>query len=104
RLTQSDEISTKANCYCSKNNANIARLSYLLKTFPECRIVVPIRRPESHAASLLRQHQNFLKLQADDNFVLRYMRDIGHFEFGQIHKPIQFPGFKLEQYDLNSPD
>jgi hypothetical protein len=48
---------------------------------------------------LLRQHQNFLKLQAEDDFIKRYMRDIGHFEFGQIHKPFQFPGFDAEIYD-----
>lgn len=90
--------------YCSKNNANIARIPYLVQAFPDCRIVVPVRRPESHAASLLRQHENFLKLQAEDEFVSRYMRDIGHFEFGQIHKPIGFPGFDAGRYDPQTPD
>jgi hypothetical protein len=90
--------------YCSKNNANIARIPYLLQAFPGCRIVVPVRRPESHAASLLRQHENFLKLQAEDEFVRRYMRDIGHFEFGLIHKPIGFPGFDPGRYDPKTPD
>ncbi len=90
--------------YCSKNNANIARISYLTESFPGCRIVVPVRRPESHAASLMRQHNNFLKLQADEPFVQRYMRDIGHFEFGLIHKPLMFPGFQIGNYDPSSPD
>jgi len=90
--------------YCSKNNANIARLSFLKQTFPECRIVVPVRRPESHAASLLRQHRNFLKLQAEDDFIKRYMRDIGHFEFGLLHKPIRFPGFDAKAYDPATDD
>jgi hypothetical protein len=91
-------------CYCSKNNTNIARIPYLLEAFSGCRIVVPVRRPECHAASLLRQHQNFLKLQAEDEFIRRYMRDIGHYEFGLIHKPIQFPGFEANVYDPTSGD
>lgn len=90
--------------YCSKNNGNIARIPYLLDAFPDCRIVVPVRRPESHAASLLRQHENFLKQQADDDFIRRYMRDIGHFEFGQIHKPMAFPEFVATAHDPMTPD
>jgi hypothetical protein len=90
--------------YCSKNNANIARLSYLKSVFPDCHIVVPFRRPESHAASLLRQHHNFLRLQSEDDFVRRYMRDLGHFEFGVIHKPIEFPGFDPDRYDPTTGD
>lgn len=90
--------------YCSKNNANIARIPYLGQAFPGCRIVVPVRRPECHAASLLRQHRNFLELQADDEFVLRYMRDIGHFDFGRIHKPIGFPGFDAARHDPATGD
>lgn len=100
RLTQRKDANSIATvCYCSKNNANIARIPFLKAVFPGCRIVVPVRRPECHAASLLRQHQNFMELQADDGFIKRYMGDIGHFEFGQIHKPIQFPGFKADAYD-----
>ncbi len=90
--------------YCSKNNANIARIPYLLEAFPGCQIVVPLRRPETHAASLLRQHLNFLKLQKDDEFIRRYMRDIGHFEFGRIHKPLLFPGFDTGAFDPVTPD
>lgn len=105
RLAQGKEVPVNTTArYCSKNNGNIARLAYLVQSFPECRIVVPLRRPECHAASLLRQHQNFLRLQADDDFIRRYMRDIGHFEFGQIHKPIQFPGFEAERYDPTTGD
>ncbi len=85
--------------YCSKNNANIARIPYLLENFSGCKIVIPVRRPECHAASLLRQHYNFLKQHDDDPFVLRYMRDIGHYEFGKIHKPIAFDGFSSEKYN-----
>ena len=99
RLAQGkDDVAGTAR-YCSKNNANIARIPYLVDAFPGCRIIVPVRRPESHAASLLRQHRNFLKLHAEDDFIQRYMRDIGHFEFGRINKPIQFPDFDAKSYD-----
>lgn len=90
--------------YCSKNNANIARVSYLLKSFPDCRIVVPVRRPECHAESLLRQHNNFSMLQARNSFVTRYMSDIGHFEFGNLHKPFFFRGFEPEQEGTHHSD
>ncbi len=90
--------------YCSKNNANIARLGFLAEAFPGCRIVVPLRRPETHAASLLRQHRNFLAQQAEDDFIRRYMRDIGHFEFGLNLRPMMFAGFDPEKYDPKTPD
>lgn len=34
-----------------------------------------------------------MKQHASDPFTLRYMRDIGHYEFGHLHKPIAFAGF-----------
>ena len=84
--------------YCSKNNTNVARIPYLVNAFPGCRIIVPVRRPESHAASLLRQHKNFLNLQAEDGFVSVYAR-YRTFQFGALHKPLQFPGFEEDRYD-----
>lgn len=79
--------------YVSKNNGNIARLDLLGQMFPGAGIVVPLRNPAEQAASLLRQHQNFLSQHDDDPFVKRYMQDIGHLEFGELHRPIEFPGF-----------
>lgn len=81
--------------YLSKNNANIGRIDYLAAALPDAAIVVPVRRPLEHAASLLRQHRNFLALHARDSFAKRYMADIGHFEFGALHRPIRFPGFDV---------
>ncbi len=103
RVQGQDDLADTAR-YCSKNNANIARLDLLPEAFPDCRIVVPVRRPECHAASLLRQHDNFLRQQADDDFVRRYMRDLGHFEFGRIHRPILFPGFDPGRHDPATGD
>jgi hypothetical protein len=76
--------------YVSKNNANIGRLQVLDRMFPGCSIVVALRRPAAHAASLHRQHERFLRLHAEDPFVRDYMRDIGHLEFGELHQPIDF--------------
>jgi len=79
--------------YISKNNNNIARLNLLPEMFPQAQIVVPLREPAAHALSLWRQHENFLQQHSEDPFVERYMRDIGHLEFGALHTPIAFPGF-----------
>lgn len=78
--------------YISKNNANVARLDLIPAMFPDATILVPVRSPMEHAASLLRQHLNFLEQHKTDAFTKRYMQDIGHLEFGDLHRPIQFPG------------
>jgi hypothetical protein len=82
-----------AGRYISKNNNNIARLELLPKMFPDTHIVVPLREPAEQAASLLRQHKNFLKQHAADPFIEHYMQDIGHLEFGALHTPFSFPSF-----------
>ena len=84
------EGQTGAGRYVSKNNANIARIGLLRRLFPDAYIVVPFRHPVDHAASMLRQHRNFLARHASDPFSRKYMHDIGHFEFGQLHRPIRF--------------
>ena len=50
------------------------------------------RWPLEHAHSLWRQHRNFTAMHRSDPFVRRYMADLGHFEFGALHRPIAFPG------------
>ncbi len=90
--------------YLSKNNANIARLELLPLMFPGCDIIVPLRGPAAHAASLLRQHQNFTKLHAEDPFATRYMRDLGHLEFGALQSSMNFSPNSLEPYDPMQAD
>jgi hypothetical protein len=80
--------------YVSKNNGNVARLDLIRVMFPDAKILVPIRRPVEHARSLLNQHRRFLEMQRETPFVRRYMGDIGHYEFGSLHRPIAFPGFE----------
>lgn len=77
--------------YISKNNGNIGRLDLIADMFPDASVIVPLRHPVEHAASLWRQHLNFLKMQENDPFIKRYMADIGHFDFGEQHRPIFFP-------------
>ena len=98
------EAAPDAVRYLSKNNANIARLGLLPKLFPGCQVVVPLREPTAHAASLHRQHQNFLKLHGEDAFSKRYMRNIGHFEFGDLHRPMAFDLDALSGHEPKHPD
>lgn len=88
--------------YLSKNNMNIGRLEYILKAFPDAQIVVPFRTPLQHAASLLKQHLGFLKLHEEDEFARRYMREIGHYDFGHNLKPINFNGW-VQRYPELKP-
>jgi len=90
--------------YLSKNNNNFARLALLPEMFPGAKIVVPLREPAEHAASLLRQHRNFLEQHARDPFVKTYMSDIGHLEFGELHRPFAFPGFEPGSLSPLEPD
>lgn len=90
--------------YLSKNNANIARLPLLPRLFPGCQIILPLREPSAHAASLYRQHKNFSQLHAQDAFSKRYMRDIGHLEFGALHRPMAFDRDALTGHDPDQPD
>lgn len=76
--------------YLSKNNSNIARLPLLARMFPDSSILILLRDPMEHALSLHRQHLNFTKMQASDPFVKRYMNDIGHYEFADLHRPFAF--------------
>ena len=80
--------------YVSKNNGNVARTAAILGMLPDAKIVVPLRDPIEHAISMWRQHVNFMEQQAEEDFVTRYMSDIGHYEFGSLHRPIRFPGLE----------
>lgn len=80
--------------YLSKNNGNIARLATLRTMFPDACIIIPLRHPLEHAISLWRQHRRFSRQHAVDTFARKYMADIGHYEFGALHRPIRFEGLE----------
>ena len=83
--------------YVSKNNLNIARLDVLPEIFRDCIILIPFREPLQHAASLLNQHERFSAMHSKDHFVKHYMEGIGHYEFGESLRPINFDGW-LKDY------
>ena len=76
--------------YLAKNNNAVVRLGVYLRAFPETRVVIVFRNPLAQSRSLLRQHEQFLEVHRRDPFSLRYMEYLGHFEFGQAHKPFVF--------------
>jgi len=79
--------------YVSKNNLNISRIDYLLNANPGATIIIPFRHPVRHAHSLLKQHLNFLDIHAQDPFARAYMKAVGHFDFGENLRPIDFDGW-----------
>ena len=77
-----------------KNNYHISRIEYLHKIFPDARFIIPIRPPEEHIYSLIKQHKLLSKAQQNDKRGSRYMRRHGHHEFGSDFRPI----------NLNNPE
>ncbi|MCB9983424.1 MAG: sulfotransferase [Rhodospirillales bacterium] len=79
-----------ANRIALKNNYHASRLLYLHKLFPDARFVIPLRQPETHIYSLIKQHRLLSESQKDDPRGRRYMRRHGHFEFGLDFRPTNF--------------
>jgi hypothetical protein len=79
--------------YLSKNNSNVSRIRALLECFPDATVIVPVREPLQHAASLVRTHTRLLAMQTRDEFAREYMEGIGHFDFGASLRPIDFAGW-----------
>ncbi|MFW6158357.1 MAG: sulfotransferase family protein [Planctomycetota bacterium] len=74
--------------YLAKNNYNLSRLGYLVRLFPDARVLIPARDPVGHVASSIRQHRIFSEKQRADRRVRDYLRRAGHFEFGLDRRPI----------------
>jgi hypothetical protein len=77
-----------ATRYVAKANYHVARLPYLLRVFPDAKLLVPVRPPAGHIASLMRQHRWFSAGQRRHRAALRYMQRTGHFEFGLDRRPM----------------
>lgn len=77
--------------YVSKNNYNLTRFGYLAKLFPDARFLLPIRAPEDHIASMVKQHALFSDAERKSPGISAQLRRVGHFEFGLGRKPIN-PG------------
>ncbi|MFO1033110.1 MAG: sulfotransferase [Hyphomicrobiales bacterium] len=74
--------------YVSKGNYNISRMAYLQKIFADARFVIPVRAPEGHIASLMRQHRHFMEGLTGNEKGREHLRRIGHFEFGPEREAI----------------
>ena len=77
--------------YLSKNNLNYKRIDLIQSILHNSIFLIPIRKPLQHANSLLNQHLHFSQLQKEDDFIRRYMKYLGHNEFGLNHKPWNDP-------------
>jgi hypothetical protein len=81
-------LAERATRYVAKANYHVARLAYLVRLFPDARIVLAVRDPVTHIASLVRQHEWFCQGQRKHPRALAWMRRLGHFEFGRDRRPI----------------
>ena len=78
----------KKKRYLSKNNQNIRRIHLISSIFSQSKILVPFREPIQHSYSLLSQHKKFIDYSKGDKFISKYMKWIGHTEFGPNYVPI----------------
>jgi hypothetical protein len=76
--------------YLSKNNANLSRIELINNLFPSSAILIPFRQPLAHVSSLMKQHAQFTERHQKDRFSKRYMEWLGHYDFGENFKPINF--------------
>lgn len=74
--------------YVSKGNYNVTRLHYLLKMMPDARLVLAVRHPTDHIASLMAQHALFCDGERTNARAVAHLRRVGHFEFGLDRRPI----------------
>ena len=79
----------KKERYLSKNNQNITRVEQISSIFTQSKVLIPFREPIQHAYSLLNQHKKFIEVSKNDKFISKYMKWIGHTEFGSNYIPIQ---------------
>lgn len=78
--------------YLSKSNNAVLRLEALVAAFPDAVLLHPFRDPVQQALSLRQQHARACALAAEDGFRARYMRWLGHHEFGADCRPFLLPG------------
>ena len=78
----------KKERYLSKNNQNIRRIEMISSIFTKSKILIPFREPIQHANSLLTQHKKFIEDAKNEKFISKYMKWIGHREFGPDYIPI----------------
>ncbi len=84
--------------YLSKNNNSILRLPSIVTAFSNATILIPFRDPVAQANSLLRQHEHFMKIHAEDAFSRQYMGWLAHHEFGGDQRRFVFGDSAQAEY------
>tara|TARA_B100000315_G_scaffold213873_1_gene212053 strand:- start:615 stop:1676 length:1062 start_codon:yes stop_codon:yes gene_type:complete len=74
--------------YLSKGNYNITRLEYIIKLFPNAKIIVCIRSPKEQAISLTKVHKKFLDLSKTNKYLEKQLDILGHYEFGPNRRAV----------------
>ena len=87
--------------YLSKNKNNYKRITLISSIFPNSSFLIPYRSPLQHAYSLLNQHKNFLEIQKNNKFILRYMNFLGHNEFGLNYNSWNKPKNYYDHLSIN---
>ncbi len=87
--------------YLSKNNMIYSKINLIKAILPNSIFLIPYRDPVQQSLSLLKQHENFTKLQKKNLFILKYMNLIYHNEFGIGYKFRNKPLLHKESFNLN---
>jgi hypothetical protein len=95
-------LAEKATRYAAKANYHVARLPYLARMFSDAKILIPVRAPATHIASLMRQHARFSSGQRNNSRALAFMQRTGHFEFGRDRRPINLGNQQRVKAILNA--
>ena len=88
--------------YLAKGNYNLGRFLYILKLFPDARFLIPYRNPVNHIASLIKQHNFFLKADAQNPSVAHQLALSGHFEFGPKRNAVHLGNDEQHQSITNA--
>jgi hypothetical protein len=72
----------KSTRYIAKNNYNVSRLNYLHKLYPNMKIIIMIRHPINHIASMVKQDAIIEELEMQNKRLLHWTKIIGHREYG----------------------
>ncbi|MEM6938266.1 MAG: sulfotransferase, partial [Pseudomonadota bacterium] len=71
-----------ASRYLAKGNYNLLRLRWLADCMEDPRVIIMVRQPSWHVASLMKQHALFNEAQRIDQRTRWQLAASGHFEFG----------------------
>ncbi len=87
--------------YLAKANYNLTRIEYLLRLNPQTKILIMIRNPFDHIASIIKQDKIFSQSHKKFPKTLDFMHMSGHYEFG-IDKKLLNIGHNYDFLNKNS--